>query len=118
MTTMEVAKDLMALCRAGQHMDAVSKLYAPDIVSHEVNDPMKLTKGLDNVKAKNQWWRDNHVIHSQTVEGPWPNGDRFCVRHTHVITPKATGKQVTMDEMALYTVRNGKIVEETFFYGA
>jgi ketosteroid isomerase-like protein len=30
---------------------------------------------------------------------------------------KATGQIMEMDEHALYTVRDGKIVEEKFFYG-
>jgi hypothetical protein len=32
------------------------------------------------------------------------------------VTPKATGKRTTMEEIGLYTVRNGKIVDEKFFY--
>jgi ketosteroid isomerase-like protein len=32
------------------------------------------------------------------------------------VTPKATGKRMQMDEVAVYTVRDGKIVEERFFY--
>ena len=31
---------------------------------------------------------------------------------------KATGQRLSMDEIGLYTVRNDKIVEERFFYGA
>ena len=34
----------------------------------------------------------------------------------HVITQKATNKRMTMDEIALYTIANGKIVREEFFY--
>jgi ketosteroid isomerase-like protein len=33
------------------------------------------------------------------------------------MTPKATGQRMTMDEMAVYTLKNGKIAEERFFYG-
>jgi ketosteroid isomerase-like protein len=32
------------------------------------------------------------------------------------LTPKATGERITMDEVGLYTIRDGKIVEERFFY--
>jgi ketosteroid isomerase-like protein len=32
------------------------------------------------------------------------------------LTPKATGERVTMEEVALYTVKDGKITEERFFY--
>ncbi|HUV97776.1 MAG TPA: SnoaL-like domain-containing protein [Acidobacteriaceae bacterium] len=32
------------------------------------------------------------------------------------VTQKASGKKVHMEEMALYTVENGKIVREHFYY--
>ena len=117
MTTIEIAKDLVALCRAGKAVDCMKKHYSADIVSHEVNEPMKETRGLAAVLGKSEWWVANHEIHSAVVDGPWPNGDQFTVRHTFEITPKATGKRTTMDEIALYTVTNGKIVDEKFFYG-
>lgn len=116
MTTLEIANDIAALCRAGKNLDAVKKHYASDVVSHEVNDPMKLTKGVEGVAAKNQWWTDNHEVHERKVDGPWPNGDQFALRHTFTITPKATGKKVVMDEIAVYTVKNGKVAEEKFYY--
>ncbi len=118
MTTLEIANDLVALCREGKNVEAMKKHYAADIVSIEVNEPMREVRTLDGVLAKGQWWVDNHEVHDQKLEGPWPNGDQFTVRHTYTITPKATGKKMVMDEIALYTVKGGKIVEEKFFYGA
>ncbi len=32
------------------------------------------------------------------------------------VTPKESGQRMTMDEMAVYTIKNGKIAEERFFY--
>jgi ketosteroid isomerase-like protein len=32
------------------------------------------------------------------------------------VTPKATGERTTLDEVGLYTIKDGKIVEERFFY--
>jgi ketosteroid isomerase-like protein len=31
------------------------------------------------------------------------------------LTPKTTGQRMTMDEMGIYAVENGKIVSERFF---
>ena len=42
-----------------------------------------------------------------------------CVRFTFEVTPKTgpmAGKRMTMDESALYTVKDGKVVQEEFFY--
>ena len=38
-------------------------------------------------------------------------------RLTYELTPKDTGQRRTFNEVALYTVADGKIVEERFFYG-
>ena len=48
--------------------------------------------------------------------GPYPNGDRFAVRFAFDITNKPSGKRMQMDEVGLFTVENGKITREEFFY--
>lgn len=44
------------------------------------------------------------------------SGDKFAVVHDYDITQKATGNRIQMREIALYTVKNGKIVHEEFMY--
>lgn len=119
MTSMEIGKKLVALCNQGNNQEAIDRLYASNIESVE---PMAMPgfgqtqKGIEAIKGKNQWWTDNHEVHSGTAEGPYPHGDRFIVRFKYDVTPKHTGKRMTMDETGLYTVRDGKIVKEEFFY--
>ena len=58
-------------------------------------------------------------MHGVKVEGPWPHGDRFIVRFTLDVTAKSgpmAGKRFSMDEVGLYTVKEGKVVQEEFFY--
>ena len=65
------------------------------------------------------WWLKSHEIHSDEARGPFPHGDRFIVYFKFDVTPKEgamKGKRMQMDEAGLYTVKNGKIVEEEFFY--
>ena len=50
------------------------------------------------------------------MEGPWVNGDRFVVRFKMDVTFKQSGQRFVMDETALYTIKDGKIAEEAFFY--
>ena len=50
------------------------------------------------------------------VEGPYLNGDQFAVRMKMDLTVKESGERITMDEIGLYTVKDGKIAEERFFY--
>jgi ketosteroid isomerase-like protein len=119
MNTFEIGKKLVALCREGKNEEAVNTLFSPDIVSVEAGaapgqDPT--TQGIAGVLGKGQWWMDNHIIHSANAEGPWPHGDRFIVRFTYDVTFKPENKRFTMDEAALYTVADGKVVKEEFFY--
>lgn len=119
MSTMDVAKKLVELCKVGKNAEAIATLYSEDIVSVEAGAPpgaSATTSGIAAVKGKSEWWAANHTIHSAAVEGPWPNGDRFIVRFTYDITRLQSGERVTMDEAALYTVAGDKIVREEFFY--
>jgi len=43
------------------------------------------------------------------------NGDQFMVRFSMDVTPKG-GARMSMDEMGLYTVKDGKVIEERFFF--
>src|SRR4051812_6716916 len=122
MTTLEVGKKLVALCKEGKNLQAMDELYHPNIVSIEAGGPPgsnPRSEGIAAIKGKSEWWVANHEIHSGKADGPWPHGDRFIVRFTYDITAKAgpfAGKRFTMDEAALYTVQNGKITHEEFFY--
>ena len=119
MTAIDIANKLVELCRQGKNQDAKA-LYADDAVSVEAIAPpggQKETLGLAAIRAKGEWWRSNHEIHSAHVAGPWPNGNKFIVGFQFDITNKPSGRRFTMEEMGLYTVENGKIVREEYFYG-
>jgi len=120
--TMDVGKKLVELCKQGKNREAMKTLYDPKIVSIEAhgggNMPQRM-EGIAAVNGKAEWWEKNNEVHKAEVAGPWPNGDRFIVRFTYEVTSKAgpmAGQRMTLDETALYTVKNGKIVQEEFFY--
>jgi hypothetical protein len=120
--TLDVGKKLVDLCKQGKFKEAMDTFYAPNIVSIEAGAPpgqSPRVDGIEAVRGKADWWEKNHEIHGAKVEGPWPNGDRFIARFTLDVTAKAgpmAGKRFTMDETALYTVKDGKVVHEEFFY--
>lgn len=116
-TTEDVAKGLAALCQAGKFDEAGETYWADDIVSIEAAPgDMARVAGKAAVKGKGEWWAANHEVHSSQVTGPYLNGDQFTLGFKMELTPKATGQRITMDEIALYTVKDGKVVEERFFY--
>lgn len=119
MTTKEVADKLVKLCSKGNFHEAVETLYAPDIVSVEAAAPpggSRETKGFEAVKAKGDWWVQNHEVHSSVVEGPLVAGSQFAVTFRLDATFKPQNRRFQMEEIALYKVSNGKIAYEEFFY--
>jgi ketosteroid isomerase-like protein len=122
MTTQEIANQLVALCRAGKNLEAVETLLSADVQSIEAAGDQAMPavmNGRDAVRGKNQWWLDNHKVHSARVKGPYPNGDRFAVIFDFEVTPAVgpmAGRRMRMEEIAVYTVAEGKVAREEFFY--
>lgn len=115
MDTTAVAKDFAALCIAGQFEEAGRRYWAKDVRSLEPwPGPAAVCDGVEAVIAKGEWWFANHTVHSVTTEGPWIHGDQFTVRFNLDVTPK-DGQRFQGSEIGLYTVRDGKVVEERFF---
>ena len=117
MNTKELAAAFTEMLKAGQHEEAAARFNSPDIVSLEAMEgPMAEVRGTEAVKAKGQWWHDNHEVHSSESFGPYVNGDQFVVRFAIDVTFKPTGERTRMDEVGVYTVKDGQIVEERFYY--
>ncbi|MGB8856420.1 MAG: nuclear transport factor 2 family protein [Burkholderiales bacterium] len=119
MSTMDIANKLVNLCKQDKADEALKTLYTDDAVSVEAGMPLGMdpeAKGKTAIKAKGDWWLANHEVHSASVTGPWPHDDRFIVGFQFDVTHKPSGQRMKMDEVGLYTVRNGKIVREEFFY--
>lgn len=119
MTAQEIAKRYVALCQAGKNEVCLDELYAKDAVSIEaaaMPGMDRTAKGLDAIRAKSKSWNESNVVHSAEVSGPYPNENRFAVRFNFDVTNKPSGRRMKMDEVGLFTVDNGKITREEFFY--
>ncbi len=119
MNTLEVGKKLVEMCNKGQNDQAVEQLYSKDVVSVEAqempNMPAEM-RGMQAVLGKGKWWSENHTVHSASCQGPFPHGDRFACFFKFDVTNKPSNQRFQMEEVALYTVKDGKIVREEFFY--
>jgi ketosteroid isomerase-like protein len=119
MNTFEIAKKYVELCKVHQNQAILETLFSPDVQSIEAaampGSPAEV-RGVKAVAEKGKQWMENHEVHSAKVEGPWPQGNRFIVRFTYDVTNKPSGRRFQMDEAALLTIENGKIVREEFFY--
>ena len=118
-STATVAEELVELCRAGRNLDAIKKFYSPNIVSIESvgseTMPAEMT-GIEAIRGKNEWWFANNEVHANTVRGPFVGDQQFVVQYEWDATFKPTGQRTVMTELALYTVKDGKIVHEHFYY--
>ena len=116
---MDVAKELVAGCREGRARENLDKLYAAGAVSVEAADMGngRETKGLDGIRAKHEWWENAMETLDAEATGPfWHGDDRFAVIFRSNVREKETGKVSDMEEVGVYTVQDGKIVREEFFY--
>lgn len=117
-----VGHQLVEYCRNGLNLEAIASLYSPDIVSVEAmsgGDIPGEMRGIDAVVAKNKHWYENNEIHHASAEGPFPHRDKFAVVFHYETTAKdgpRKGQRTKFDEVAVYTVKDGKIVREEFFY--
>lgn len=118
MTTQEVANRFYALAQTGQWGDIQDELFADNCVSIEPDfAPMVRAEGIDAIKAKGDNFNERvEEIHGGYCNEPIVAGTHFSCAMGMDCTMKGLGRQ-QMDEIAVYEVKDGKIVKEQFFYG-
>lgn len=119
MTFMDVANELVAGCRENRTMENLDKIYADDAVSVESVDmgQGRETVGIAGIKGKHEWWDSAFEVLGGAISDPMPHGeDRFAVIFEMRAKNKETGDVSDMKEVGVYTVTDGKITREEFFY--
>ncbi len=119
MSTLDVAKRYVELVKEHKNEQCLNELFAPDAVSVEAGAPPgkdRASRGVPAIREKSKWWNETHVVHSAAVEGPYPHDDRFAVRFSFDVTFKPEQRRFTMTEIGVFTVKDGKITQEEFFY--
>jgi len=117
MTTQEVADKLVSMCRQGQNMEALAELYADDCTSREMlGMPNEFVEGKDAIiKKSERWYATVEEFHSGEVGDPIVAENNFACTMKLDITFKESGR-TQFEEVCMYTVGDGKIVAEQFFY--
>jgi hypothetical protein len=116
----EIASEYAALMAAGKALAAAEKYWASDIVAlepakSESNGPA-IAIGKPAALARLTRWLDANAMSELLIDGPFITGDQFALFIDMEIIRSVTGKREPFSEIATYTVRDGKIVEERFFY--
>ena len=118
MTTQEVANRLVELCRKGNGKQAIEELYSHEIVSVEPESvPNRIVKGLKGIAEKGEKFQTMlEVVHSREVTDHSVADNFFSCAMKMNVNLKGVPDPVNMDEVCVYTVNDGKIVREEFFY--
>jgi limonene-1,2-epoxide hydrolase len=117
MSTAEIARRLVALCREAKWEAAQKELYAADAVSIEPHATPAFeaeTRGLDAILEKGRKFSAMvEQMHTLTVSDPLVADNSFACTMRLDATMKGRGR-MDMTELCVYDVKNGKIVAERF----
>lgn len=112
----QIGRSLVEMFNAGKFAEIEAKWWSPAIES--IEGMGMAWSGKAAVDAKNKGWMDQNEIVGCAAEGPYVGATGFSVKFRMEVRERATGKQVRMEEVGVYTVSNGKIIREEFMYGA
>lgn len=118
MTTQDVANRFHQLAQTGQWQQIQDELYADDVVSIEPehSQGLKTAKGKEALREKGkQFGEAVEEMHGGYSNEPIVAGTHFAVAMGMDATMKGMGR-MKMDEIAVYEVKDGKIVKEQFFF--
>jgi SnoaL-like domain len=118
MTTQEIANRLSELFRENKWMEAQEELFSEDAESIEPPHAQSLqtVKGLDAIKKKGIQFNEMvEEVHGGYATEPIVAGNRIAVGMGMDVTMKGAGR-TKMDEIAVYEIKDGKIVKEQFIY--
>jgi ketosteroid isomerase-like protein len=117
MTTKEIANRLSELFKEGKWDEAL-ELFSEDAKSIEpANSPgLQSVEGLDNIKKKGKEFNSSvEEMHGGYTSEPIVAGNHIAFAMGMDATFKGMGR-MKMDEIAVYEVKDGKIVKEQFFF--
>ena len=116
----DVASDFTSMLRQGRFVDAGNRYWAEAVTSLEpidlsTNIPASVS-GIDAARGKAQFRFGEGRIEDLGIDGPFITGDQFALFLDMLITDPATGTARPFTGIAIFTVRDGRIIDEIFFY--
>jgi hypothetical protein len=117
-TTTEVAARFNELAKEGNWDKIQDELFADNAASVEptTSPGLQSVQGLSAIKEKGKQFNEMvEEMHGGYSTDPVVAGNHFAVAMGLDATMKGMGR-TKMDEIAVYEVKDGKIVKEQFFY--
>lgn len=118
MSAREVANRFNELAQSNAWDKIQDELFAADAESIEPphSQGLQSVKGLEAIRQKGQLFQQMvEEVHGGYTTAPVVAGNHFSVAMGMDVTMKGRGR-MQMDEIAVYEVKDGKIVKEQFFY--
>jgi limonene-1,2-epoxide hydrolase len=117
MTTQEVADRFHELAGQGNFDQIQAELFDEDVKSVEpTHAPWQSVQGLDKVQEKAKQWQNTvEEMHGGYTNKPQVAGNFFVCTMGMDVTVKGQGR-MKVDEVAVYEVKDGRIVLEQFFF--
>jgi hypothetical protein len=117
-TTEQVAARFNVLAKEGKWFEIQAELFSNDAFSIEppTSKGIQSVQGKDAIKKKGEQWAEMvEKVNGGYSNDPIVAGNHFAVAMGMDVTLK-DGNNMKMDEVAVYEVKDGKIVKEQFFY--
>ncbi len=122
-TIRAVGEAYVAHCRNPDNRGKVAPLYASFATSRE---PIELQdmpegvgpycEGLDAIELKHKWFFSQFDVVEMDVDGPYLHeGSQFGVQFSYQIRHRESGETFPSKELGIFTVQEGKIVQELFY---
>lgn len=115
-SALEIGQDLVAMFNRGDWKQIEDKYWSADVESIEGVGVGMGWRGQAAVGEKNADWMADHTVHGASAEGPYVGSTGFAVKFRMDVETKSTGTRDMMEEIGVYSVRDGKIVREEFMY--
>lgn len=118
MTTQEIASRMSELFKENKWDQVQEELYAADCESIEPPHAQGLqtVKGLEAIREKGKMFQSMiEEMHGGWVSDLIVGGNYITCAMGMDVTMKGMGR-IKMDEVAVYQVKDGKVVKEQFFF--
>lgn len=113
----QIAERLIKLCSEQKFVEAYRELFGEEAESIDPLYPiMPPARGLITLIEREKQFLAKAQIHNITMSEPLITGSHFAVKLSMDFTHEERGR-ISMEELCVYHVKNGKIMSQQFFIG-
>lgn len=116
----EVAQEFTSLLRQGDFETAGARFRADSIRSNapraSPDGIPTLISGFAAAPGNRAEWFGTRALRDLSIDGPFVTGDQFALFLDMLIIDHASGNASPFSQIAVFTVRDGKICEERYFH--